>query len=47
MPAIDDLEKEEAARILGVSAMTVKRRLTRGLRLLTERLSDMQPEDWN
>jgi RNA polymerase sigma-70 factor (ECF subfamily) len=33
----------EAAQVLGVSAVTVKRRLNRGLRLLTEQLSDLRP----
>jgi RNA polymerase sigma-70 factor (ECF subfamily) len=32
----------EAAEVLGVSAVTVKRRANRGLRLLTERLSDLR-----
>jgi DNA-directed RNA polymerase specialized sigma24 family protein len=29
--------------VLGVSAVTVKRRLTRGLRLLAEQLTDLRP----
>jgi RNA polymerase sigma-70 factor (ECF subfamily) len=33
----------EAAQVLGVSAVTVKRRLNRGLRLLTEKLGDLRP----
>jgi RNA polymerase sigma-70 factor (ECF subfamily) len=33
----------EAAQVLGVSAVTVKRRLNRGLRLLTEQLADLCP----
>ena len=33
----------EAAQVLGVSAVTVKRRLNRGLRLLTEQLADLRP----
>jgi RNA polymerase sigma-70 factor (ECF subfamily) len=41
---LQDLTQTEAARILGVSPMTVKWRLTRGLRLLTERLDDLRPE---
>jgi RNA polymerase sigma-70 factor (ECF subfamily) len=32
-----------AAQLLGASAVTVKRRLSRGLRLLTEQLSDLRP----
>lgn len=35
----------EAADVLGVSPKTVKRRLERGLRLLTEQLGDLRPED--
>jgi len=35
----------EAAQVLGVAPKTVKRRLDRGLRLLTERLGDLRPED--
>jgi len=33
----------EAAWVLGVSAVTVKRRLSRGLRLLTEQPADIRP----
>jgi RNA polymerase sigma-70 factor (ECF subfamily) len=33
----------EAAQVLGASAVTVKRRLNRGLRLLAERLADLRP----
>src|SRR5262249_48207568 len=40
---IQGLTRAEAAQSLGVSAVTVKRRLNRGLRLLTERLSDPRP----
>jgi RNA polymerase sigma-B factor len=35
----------EAAQVLGVSAVTVKRRLNRGLRLLTEQLADLRPAE--
>ncbi|MBO0697694.1 MAG: sigma-70 family RNA polymerase sigma factor [Zavarzinella sp.] len=35
----------EAADLLGVAPRTVKRRLDRGLRLLTERLGDLRPGD--
>ena len=35
----------EAAQVLGVSAVTVKRRLNRGLRLLAEQLADLRPEE--
>ena len=37
------MTQTEAARVLGVSAVTVKRRLSRGLRLLTEHLADLRP----
>ena len=43
---LQGMTQAEAARILGVSAMTVKRRLNRGLQFLTEQLSDLRPEDW-
>jgi len=33
----------EAAWVLGVSSVTVKRRLSRGLRLLTEQPADIRP----
>ena len=42
---IQGLTQAEAAEVLGVSAMTVKRRLGSGLRLLTEALSDLRPSD--
>ncbi len=35
----------EAAQLLGVPAVTVKRRLSRGLRLLTEPLADLRPDE--
>jgi DNA-directed RNA polymerase specialized sigma24 family protein len=35
----------EAAAILGVTTVTVRRRLNRGLRRLAEKLSDLQPDD--
>jgi RNA polymerase sigma factor (sigma-70 family) len=41
---VQGLTQAEAARILGVSAMTVNRRLNRSLRLLTEALADVRPE---
>jgi len=34
-----------AAQVLGVSVVTVKRRLNRGLRLLTERLADLRSDE--
>ena len=33
----------EAAQVIGVSAVTVKRRSSRGLRLVTEPLADLRP----
>ncbi len=40
---IQNLTHTEAAEVLGVSAKTLQRRLKRGLLLLTEKLSDLQP----
>ncbi len=40
---VQGMMQTEAARVLGVSVVTVKRRLNRGLRLLTERLADLRP----
>jgi RNA polymerase sigma-70 factor (ECF subfamily) len=42
---IQGLTEAEAATVLGVAARTVKRRLDRGIQLLTERLGDLVPED--
>src|SRR3954452_13715956 len=42
---IQGMTQVEAAQLLGVSTVTVKRRLTRGLRLLEEQLSDLRPEE--
>jgi RNA polymerase sigma-70 factor (ECF subfamily) len=44
---IQGLSEAEAGGVLGVSAMTVNRRLNRGLRLLTETLADLRPNDEN
>jgi RNA polymerase sigma-70 factor (ECF subfamily) len=41
---VQGMTQTEAAQVLGVSVVTVKRRLSRGLRLLTERLADLRPE---
>jgi RNA polymerase sigma-70 factor (ECF subfamily) len=41
---IQGLSQAEAGKVLGVSAMTVNRRLNHGLQLLTEWLSDLDPE---
>jgi RNA polymerase sigma-70 factor (ECF subfamily) len=40
---IQGMSQSEAAQVLGVSAMTVKRRLNRGLQLLAAALSDLYP----
>jgi RNA polymerase sigma-70 factor (ECF subfamily) len=40
---LQGLTYAEAAELLGVAPKTVQRRLDRGLRLLTERLSDLGP----
>ena len=40
---VQGMSQAEAAQVLGVSALTVKRRLNRGLRLLAEHLADLRP----
>jgi RNA polymerase sigma-70 factor (ECF subfamily) len=40
---IQGMTQVEAAHLLGVSVVTVKRRMSRGLRLLAERLADLRP----
>src|SRR5262249_7221838 len=42
---VQGMSQTEAAEVLGVAAVTVKRRLNRGLRLLTEKLRDLRPDD--
>ena len=42
---IQGFPQTEAAELLGVSTKTIKRRLDRGLRMLTERLSDLIPSN--
>ena len=42
---IQGMTQTEAAQLLGVSAVTVKRRLSRGLRLVTEPLADLRPDE--
>ena len=37
------MTQAEAAQVLGVSAVTLKRWLSRGLRLVTEPLADLRP----
>jgi len=41
---VQGMTQTEAARVLGVAAVTVKRRLNRGLRMLTEKLADLRPD---
>jgi RNA polymerase sigma-70 factor (ECF subfamily) len=40
---IQGMTQTEAAELIGVSAVTVKRRLNRGVRLLTKQLADLRP----
>ncbi len=40
---IQGMTQAEAAELLGVAAVTVKRRLSRGLRHLAEQLADLRP----
>jgi RNA polymerase sigma-70 factor (ECF subfamily) len=40
---IQGMTQAEAAQLIGVSVVTVKRRLNRGLRLLAEQLADLRP----
>jgi RNA polymerase sigma-70 factor (ECF subfamily) len=40
---VQGMSQTEAAQVLGVSAVTVKRRLNRSLRLLAEQLADLRP----
>jgi RNA polymerase sigma-70 factor (ECF subfamily) len=42
---IQGLTQAEAARVLGVSAATVNRRVNRGLQLLLEALEDLRPSE--
>jgi RNA polymerase sigma factor (sigma-70 family) len=42
---IQGMTQAEAAQVLGVSAETLRRRLSRGLRLLAERLADLRPNE--
>jgi RNA polymerase sigma factor (sigma-70 family) len=42
---IQGLSHTEASQIIGVTPLTVKRRLNRGLRLLAKQLSDLEPPD--
>jgi RNA polymerase sigma factor (sigma-70 family) len=40
---VQGMTHTEAAQVLGVATVTVKRRLNRGLRLLSEKLGDLRP----
>ena len=40
---VQGMTQTEVAQLLGVSVATVKRRMNRGLRLLTEKLADLRP----
>jgi RNA polymerase sigma-70 factor (ECF subfamily) len=42
---IQGMSQAEAARVLGVSAMTVNRRLSRSLQLLTSTLKELSPNE--
>jgi RNA polymerase sigma factor (sigma-70 family) len=42
---IQGLSQAEAAQVLGVSPMTVNRRLNHGLQMLAEALGDLRPDD--
>ena len=42
---VQGLAEAEVAAVLGVAARTVKRRLERGVQLLSERLGDLGPEE--
>jgi RNA polymerase sigma-70 factor (ECF subfamily) len=42
---VQGMTQTEAAQLTGVSVATVKRRLYRGLRLLTEKLADLRPDE--
>jgi RNA polymerase sigma-70 factor (ECF subfamily) len=42
---VQGMTQVEAGRILGVAAVTVKRRLNRGLRILTQKLGDLRPDE--
>jgi RNA polymerase sigma factor (sigma-70 family) len=42
---VQGMTHAEAAQILGVAVVTVKRRLNRGLQLLTEKLADLGPSE--
>ena len=44
MVVIDGMSLRQTARLLGVSAMTVQRRVKRGLNTIAKKLNDAQPD---
>ena len=44
MVIIDGMSLRQTARLLGVSAMTVQRRVKRGLNTIAQKLNDAQPD---
>ena len=44
MVVIDGMSLRQTARLLGVSAMTVQRRVKRGLNTIAQKLNDAQPD---
>ena len=44
MVVIDGMSLRQTARLLGVSAMTVQRRVKRGLNTISQKLNDAQPD---
>jgi RNA polymerase sigma-70 factor (ECF subfamily) len=40
---IEGMTQAEGAQVLGISAVTMKRRLSRGLRHRTEQMADLRP----
>jgi RNA polymerase sigma factor (sigma-70 family) len=42
---VQGMTQAEASRLLGVSTMTVQRRLNRGLQMLAAKLADLNPDD--
>ena len=44
MVVIDGMSLRQTARLLGISAMTVQRRVKRGLNTITKQLNAAQPD---
>ena len=44
MVVIDEMSLRQTARLLGVSAMTVQRRVKFGLNTIAQKLNDVQPD---